>query len=193
MRVTLNLAVAESARDRYALAWAVPATLAGLLGFALLGVYGIREFREYRAVRRQVVEVQQRQGQLRAQGAAIRRELEKPEFRELLRQARFINTLIDQKQLSPAALAARLADLLPDDARLTGLAVTRQGEGGEDLIVRMGVSGKNEEAIEGFLGDLEDAPDFKDVAITSQGFEEVGAQPGQVSIACTARYVPGAQ
>jgi Tfp pilus assembly protein PilN len=190
MRINLNLAVAESVRDRYSLAWALPATLAGLLGLVLLAVSGVREFREYRAVRRQVAEVQQREGQLRAQGADIRRELEKPEFRELLRQARFINTLIDQKQLSPAALAARLADLLPDDARLTGLAVSWQGE---DLVVRMGVSGKDEEAIEAFLGDLEDAPDFKDVTIINQGFEEVGAQPGQVSIACTARYLPGAQ
>jgi hypothetical protein len=190
MRITLNLAVAESARDRYALAWAVPATLVGLLGFVLLGVSLVREFREYRAVQRQVAEVQQRQDQLRTEGAAIRRELEKPEFRELLRQARFVNTLIDAKQLSPTELAARLADLLPDQARLTGLALAGQGE---DLVVRLGVSAKSEEAIEEFLGDLEDAPDFKDVTIINQGFQEEGTQPGQVSVACTARYLPGAQ
>jgi hypothetical protein len=189
MRITLNLAVAESPRDRYALTWAVPATLVGLLGFVLLGVSIVRESRDYRAVRRQVVEIQQREEQLRAQGAEIRKELEKPEFRELLRQARFINTLIDQKQVSAAELATRLADFLPDEARLTGLTLSWQGG---DLIVRMGISGKSEEALESFLGDLEDAPDFKDVTIINQGFQEEGAQPGQVSIACTARYLPGA-
>lgn len=190
MRISLNLAFAESSRDRYALAWAIPATLVGLVGFVLLGVSVIREFREYRGARRQVADVQQRENQLRAQGAAIRQELEKPEFRELLRQARFVNTLIDQKRLSPTELAARLADLLPDQARLTGLALTWQGE---DLVVRLGVSAKSEEDIESFLGDLEDATDFKDVTIINQGFQEEGTQPGQVSIACTARYLPGAQ
>jgi hypothetical protein len=49
---------------------------------------------------------------------------------------------------------------------------------------------KGEDAIETFLNDLEDAPDFKDVAIVNQGFQEEAVQGEQVNVICTARYLP---
>jgi heme exporter protein D len=190
MRITLNLSTADGSRGRYTLAWAIPATVVGLVGLLGLGVSLAREIREYRAVQRQVAEVQQREDQLRGQEAAIRKDLENPEYGELLRQARFVNSLIDQKQLSVTELAAQFADLMPEDARLNGLSLAAKGE---DLMVHFTIAAKSEEAIETFLGDLEDAPDFKDVTIINQGFQEAGAQPGQVSVACAARYLPGAR
>ena len=188
MRITLNLSTADSSRGRYTLAWAIPATVAGLVGLLWLGVSTAREIREYRAVQRQVAEIQQREDQLRGQEAAIRKELDKPEYGELLRQTRFVNSLIDQKQVSLTELAAQFADLMPEEARLSGLSLASKGE---YLVVRFTITAKSEEAVETFLGDLEDAPDFKDVTILNQGFQEEGAQPGQVSVACTARYLPG--
>lgn len=190
MRITLNLSAADSTRNRYALVWAIPATLVGLVGLVLLEHAGVRVLHEYQGVQRQVAEVQQREDALRKKEAVIRKDLERPESREMLAQARFVNTLIEQKKLSLAELAARIADLLPDEARLTGLALTsKEGE----MTVRMAITGKSEDAVETFLGNLEDAPDFKDVTIINQGFDEEGAQPGQVNIACTAHYLPGAQ
>ena len=38
MRITLNLSTADSSRGRYTLAWAIPATVAGLVGLLWLGV-----------------------------------------------------------------------------------------------------------------------------------------------------------
>ncbi len=189
MRITLNLSAADSTRNRYALVWGIPATLVGVLGLVLLGVSGNREYREFHGVQSQVAEVQQHEDDLRKKEAGIRKDLEKPEYRALLGEAKFVNTLIDQKQLSLTELSARIADLLPDEARLTGLALTsREGE----IVVRMSISGKSEEAVETFLSDLEDAPDFKDVTIINQGFQEEGVQSGQVNIACAAHYLPGA-
>jgi hypothetical protein len=190
MRITLNLSTADGSRGRHTLAWAIPATVVGLVGLVGLGISAAREIREYRAVQRQVAEIQQREDQLRGQESAIRKELDKPEHGELLRQARFVNSLIDQRQLSVTELVAEFADLMPEDARLSGLSLTAKGE---DLVVRFNITAKSEEAVETLLGDLEDAPDFKDVTILNQGFQEEGAQPGQVSVACTARYLPGAQ
>ncbi len=190
MRITLNLSAADSARDRFALAWAVPATLFGLAGLVVLGVSMAREFRAYRAVQGQVAEIQRRHDQLHAREATIRRQLEKPEYSDLLRRTRYINALIDKKQLSLTDLAGRLGDLLPDEVRLTGLMLAQQKE---DLMLRMTISGKSAEAVEAFLSDLSDAPDFKDVTLINQGFQVESAQPGQVVVGCTARYLPGAQ
>jgi hypothetical protein len=85
-------------------------------------------------------------------------------------------------------LAADITDLMPDEVRLTGLALAPDGR---ELAVRFVITGKSEEAIESFLSDLEDSPRFKDVAIIKQGFEEKGASSELEDIACTAHYVPG--
>jgi hypothetical protein len=192
MRITLNLSPAASARDRYALTWAIPATVVGLVALILLSRGSLRENREYQAVRAQLAVVQSRTDDLHNQEAAIRRKLEDPQYRELLHRSQFLNKLIGQRQLSLSQMAARLAGLLPEDARLTGLALTSPKKSGDDYTVRMGITAKNEDAIETFLNDLEDAPDFRDVSITNQGFQEDSSQPEQVNIICSASYLPGA-
>jgi hypothetical protein len=173
------------------MAWAVPATLVGLVALVLLGRASLHEYRDYRGFQGQLTEVQTRVEDLRNQEAAIRRKLDYPANRKLLAESQFVNQLIDQREVSLAELSARLAGLLPDDARLTGLALVSPKKPGDDYSVRMGITARDEEALETFINDLEDAPDFKDVAIINQGFQEDISQGQQVNLVGTARYLPG--
>jgi Tfp pilus assembly protein PilN len=188
MKVVLNLAIPPSARERYALYWAIPATLLGVTGLAFLLLFTLRSFREYRAVQKSVAEQQGRENTLRAQEMALRKQLEEPGSRRLLDDAQFVNALIEKKRVSLTGLAADITDLMPDEVRLTGLALAPEGQ---ELAVRFVITGKSEEAIESFLSDLEDSPHFKDVAIVNQGFEQTGAASELENIACTAHYLPG--
>jgi Tfp pilus assembly protein PilN len=188
MKVVLNLAIPPSARERYALYWAIPATLLGVTGLAFLLLFTVRSFRAYRAVQKSVAEQQGRENTLRAQEMALRKQLEEPEYRRLLDDVQFVNALIEKKRVSLTGLAADITDLMPDEVRLTGLALAPEGQ---ELAVRFVITGKSEEAIERFLSDLEDSPHFKDVAIVNQGFEQTGAASELENIACTAHYLPG--
>jgi hypothetical protein len=188
MKISLNLSYAESLRDRYALAWAIPAMIVGLVGALVLGVYTLRESRELREVRQQAAEVERRGNAVRLEETSLRRELDNPQHRELLSKARFVNSLIDQKHLSLTGLAARLTEFMPENARLTALELASK-EG--DYTLRMMMTAKSEEAVEAFLGNLKDAPDFKGASITNDGFQEETANPAEVHISCTARYLPG--
>jgi hypothetical protein len=193
MKITLNLSPAASARDRYALAWAIPATLVGLAALVFLSRASLREYREYREIQHQLADVQMHAEELSNREAEIRRKFEYPAYRDLLRQSRFVNNLIDQRELSLTELSARLAGLLPENAHLTGLALTSPKKPGDDYAVRMGITAKGEDAVETFVNDLEDSPDFKDVSIINQGFQEEASQGQQVSLVCTARYLPGVE
>jgi len=188
MKIVLNLAIPPSAQERYALFWAIPATLLGATGLVFLLLFSVRSFREYKAVQKSVAEHQARENTLRAQEMALRKQLEDPESRWLLNEVQFVNDLIEKKRFSVAAMAADITDLIPDEVRLTGLALAPEGQ---ELTVRFVITGKSEEAIESFLSDLEDSPHFKDVAIIKQGFEEKGASTELENIACTAHYLPG--
>jgi len=188
MRVTLNLAIPPSARERYALLWAIPATLLGIAGLVLIILFSDRTYREYRVVHASVVRYQDRDNALRAQEMALRRVLEEPASRRLLNDVQFINALIEAKQVSLTSLAADITELIPDDVRLSALAMAPDGH---ELAVRFVITGKNAEAIERFLSDLEDSPHFKDVAIINEGLEETGANTELENIACTAHYVAG--
>jgi len=190
MKVTLNLSIAASRRERYALVWAMPATLVGLAGLLLLLVATVHKVREYRVVRGSVVEYEEWENRLRERESALRKELERPQFRKVFRDAQFLNTLIEKKRVSVTALAAKVTKLLPGQVRLTGLALASQGD---DLVVRFAVTGRNEEVVETFLSNLEDSSDFKDVAIINQGFQEEGGASGPVTIVCTTRYLAGAR
>ena len=188
MKIVLNLAIPPSARERFALYWAIPATLLGVIGLILLLLFTVRSFREYKAVQKSVAEQQGRENTLRAQEMALRKQLEEPESRRLLDDVQFVNALIEQKRVSLTGLATDITDLMPDEVRLTGLALAPEGQ---ELAVRFVITGKSEEAVERFLSDLEDSPHFKDVAIVNQGFEQTGAASELENIACTAHYLAG--
>jgi Tfp pilus assembly protein PilN len=188
MRVTLNLAIRPSLEQRYALYWAIPAVLVGLTALLFLSGSTLKSFREYRAVRVSVAAYQERENTLRTKEMALRRQLEGPQSRRLLDDVQFVNQLIEQNRVSLTGLAADLTDLIPDEVRLTALALASDGQ---QRTVRFVISGKNEEAIEAFLSNLEDSPHFKEVAIINEGFQEAGAASPLENIACTARYLVG--
>ena len=188
MRVTLNLAIPPSAGERYALHWSVPATLMGVAGLAFLLLVSLRSYREYRAVQKSIARYQDRENALRAQEMALRRKLEEPQSRQFLDNVQFINALIERKRISVTGLASDITDLIPDDVRLTQLALAPEGQ---ELGVRFVITSKNEEALEGFVSNLEDSPHFKDVAIINEGFEEAGTSAELENIACTAHYLSG--
>ena len=139
------------------------------------------------------MELQARSTDLHNQETAIRKKLEDPSYRQLLLQAKFVNKIIDDRKLSLTQLNSRVAGLLPEDAQLTGLALTSPKKPGEDYSVRFGINSRGEDAIETFLNDLEDSADFKDVSIVNQGFQEDASQGEEISVMCTARYLPGAE
>jgi len=188
MKVVLNLAIPPRARERYALYWAIPATLLGATGLVFLLVFTLRSYREYQAAQKSAAEQQALENTVHTQEMALRRQLDEPESRRLLNDVQFVNELIEARQFSVTGLAADIADLIPDEVRLTGLAMAPQGQ---DLAVRFVITGKSEVAVEGFLSDLEDSPHFKDVAIINQGFEQTGTTSELENVPCTARYLAG--
>jgi len=188
MKVVLNLAIPPKAHERYALFWAIPATLLGIAGLAFILLSTVRSFREYEGVQKSVAEHQARENALRAQEMGLRRQLDEPESRRLLNDVQFLNELIEAKRFSVTGLVADITDLIPDEVRLTALAVAPQGK---ELAVRFVIAGKSEEAIERFLSSLEDSPHFKNVAIINEGFEQTGATSELENIPCTAQYLAG--
>jgi len=188
MRVVLNLAIPPSAQERYALLWAVPATLLGVAGLTLILMFSLRSYREYKVVKKSVDELQERDNVVRAQEMALRRQLDDPESRRVLDDVKFLNGLIEQKQVSLTGLAADITELIPDDVRLSVLDMMPDGQ---ELALRFVITGKDAKAIERFLSNLEDSPHFKDVAIINEGFEEASTTSELENIACTAHYLVG--
>jgi len=184
----MNLAISPSARERYALYWAIPATLLGVIGVAFLLSSTIPSIREYRVVKKSVAECQERENALQAQEMALRRQLDEPESRRRLDDVKFVNALIEQRRISLTGLMTDVTELLPDEVRLTGLAMAPDGQ---ELAIRFVLAGKSTEAIERFLSNLEDSPHFKDVAIINEGFEQAGATSELENMPCTAHYLPG--
>ena len=187
MKVTLNLSLSQNFRQRHRLGWSLPVLVIAL---ALLGrlLFSLKyDWHQYRSAHEAVAREQGRLSQLAAREADLRRKLDRPESRDLLREVKFVNFLIDQRQLSFAELAAKVTALLPPQARLATLSLPDSS--GEPL-VHFGIEGTTEDAVETFLNNLEESPDFIDVTVTNQGFEEKGGG-APVSITCTARYVGG--
>jgi len=66
MRVVLNLAIRPSARERYALVWAVPATLLGITGLVFIILFTLRSYRQYSVVEKSVAGYTDRDNAVRA-------------------------------------------------------------------------------------------------------------------------------
>ena len=189
MKTTLNLATPSSARERYALAWAIPTAVLGLAVLVVLTVSAVKNYRALRRARASVVEVQREESQARAQEAALRQELDRPQLRDIYRHTRFINGVIDRRHFSILALVEKVTKLLPGEVRLEGLGLRMEER---EQVLRLAVSANDEESLEKFLINLEDSPDFADVTIISQGLSEEDAEGSEpATVSCTARYVGG--
>lgn len=187
MKVSLNLSLAQSFRQRHVVAWSVPLLLVSLFLLFRLALSIQANWREYRGIRQSVEREQSRLNALAAQATGLRGKLEQPENRALLREVQFVNSVIEQRRLSFTGLTEKVTLLLPPQVRLAAMSLP---DSSGDPIVHFGVEGASEEPVETFLTNLEDSPDFRDVSLLSQGFEEKG-NGAPVSITCTARYVGG--
>ncbi|HXH49290.1 MAG TPA: hypothetical protein VNM47_08085 [Terriglobia bacterium] len=188
MKITLNFAAAESSRNQHVLAWAIPATVVGLSGMLWLGIGLKRELGQFRLIQRQAAGYQQREDQLRRREVTLHRQLESPEYKDLMGKVQFMNSLISQRRLSLSEFVKEVGHILPHDAHLTRLELLSQEK---NLVVRFSITAKTEKALETFMSGLEDSPSFQDVTIANQGFQEAGAEPGQVIVTCVANYLPG--
>lgn len=188
MKIDLNLGVHQSAHERYALYWAIPAALASLVALAYLTSVALRNIRLYHEVSQSVAECQAQQNLLRAREMASIRRLQQPEFQGVLRQASYVNSLIDQRRLSLTGLTAKITELLPPDVHLTSLALTLGSEG---PLVRMTVESSSQEQVIAFVENLEESPDFADPVISSEDPGREGVAPptaGEARMVCAALY-----
>ncbi|HET7841359.1 MAG TPA: hypothetical protein VFM21_07130 [Terriglobia bacterium] len=185
MKVTLNLALLPSRRERYALSWAVPLALLSAVGLAVIIHRGVINVREYRVVQSDIVQARELNQRLSGQEKDLRRSVEQPEYQAISSQAQYLNSLIEDKKVSASDLVMRIGELMPDDVHLAAMSM-KQAKGS---YVSFSVVGKNEEALEKFLTALEDSPDFQDLSVSSEGFQSQGEAAGSTSITCSARYV----
>jgi len=188
MRISINLAQTAEPRERYAAAFAIPVALgaAGALVYLLFtGVQDIGRYRNYRAGR---IDLQGQEARWNESARNLRDDLDSPQRREAFRMVKVVNTLIDRRQISVTGLLEKVTGLLPPTVRLNGLVLS-QGAGGS--AVRISVAGKSPEAVEIFLSNLEDSPNFRDVSILEQGVEPEGGGEGQAALSCSATYVGG--
>jgi hypothetical protein len=188
LRLDLNLAIHQSAHERYALYWAPPVALGALIALVYLITFTRRTIREYNQVRRSVAECHAQEDLLRAREMTALHRLQQPQFQRVLRQASYVNSLIDQRQLSFTALSAKLIRLLPADVRLTTLSLSAGSDG---PLVRMTIESSTQEKVIEFVQSLEESSDFSDPAISSEdpGQESgEGASGGVARVIWTARY-----
>jgi Tfp pilus assembly protein PilN len=186
MKISVNLATISSPRERYALAWALPLAVAAAISLVMLSYSVARSYLDYRKIERQTAALLQQKQALTDRENALKKNLEQPRERAVFRKVQFVNGLIDEKQLSLTQITETVSKLLPPNVRLASMALTHARE---ETQVRFQVVGKSEEALEEFLGKLEDSSDFQDFSVSSQGFQRAETNAAGVSISCTARYV----
>jgi hypothetical protein len=187
MKISLNLSVAESFRERYGLVWTIPVAV-GALGCLIYSVIlAGHDVSEYNRRHRAAENMEAQVAQLRARELALRRNLQLPEYRRLLRETDFVNALIDRKQLSMTELTAKVAGLLPPEVRLTSLQFS---EPSGLPFVHLSVEGNSEEALLDFENKLEQSDSFRDVTVTQTTFQGRGS-PGPPSVSCSAIYTGG--
>jgi hypothetical protein len=186
MKISVNLATLSSPGERYGLAWAAPLALFGLLGLVFLARAIAYNVDGYHKVQKNVDEEVTQEKALKAQETALRKDLDEPGQKAIFQKAHFVNGLIAQKQFSLTAMTQRISKLLPASVRLISLAVSRPKA---DISVRLSVVGRDEDGLEKFIGNLEDAPDFSDLDVANQSPQAGKSTNGLLSIICTARYL----
>jgi hypothetical protein len=188
MKVYFNLAVASDRRERYALAWAVPTLAVGLVVLFWLAATAGRDVRRAQQAQRSLAETRSQEAALSSKETSLRQQIDRPEFRSMIQKTEFVNQLISQRYFSLTDLTFKVSRLLPPSARLNGLALASASAPNPE--VQFAVMGKDEEAIETFLSNLEGSNDFSDVIIKSQGFRGGGGSgPQEIALICTAKFV----
>jgi Tfp pilus assembly protein PilN len=186
MKITVNLANAPTLRERYAFTLAVPGLILGLLVIVLLGRYAAKAYTERGELARKLETLRVSEAALAEQARDSQAALNQPRARGTLREAQFVNSLIEGKKLSLADVTLQLTALLPPDVRVSSLAVVRSGNNSD---LRFQIAGKNEEALLSFMKNLQDSTSFEDPSFTAETVEQQGATAGEITIGCQARFV----
>ncbi len=187
MKIYFNLAVAPDRRERYALAWAAPLLAVALMVLVWLAYTAIHDVRRSHEVQRSLDLVRSKEAAMRSKEAGLRRKIDRPEFRSMIRKTEFVNQLISRRQFSLTDLTFKVSKLLPPSTRLSGMALASASAPNPE--VQFAVMGKDEESIETFLRNLEGSSDFSDIVIKSQGFRGGGGSgPQEIALVCTAKY-----
>jgi len=191
MKVYLNLAVVRDRRERYSLAWAIPALALSLMVLAWLATTAIHDLRRSHQIQRSLAEVRTQDAAMRDKETHLQQQIERPEFKRMIQETEFVNQLISEKQFSLTELTFKVSKLLPPSARLNGLALASASAPNPE--VQFAVMAKDEVSIETFLDNLEGSKEFDDVIIKTQGFRGGSTSgPQEVALVCTARYRAGA-
>ena len=190
MKVYLNLAVVRDRRERYSLAWAIPVLALSLVALAWLASTAVHDWRRSSHIQRSLAQMKAQDAAAQAREVHLQQQIDRPEFKRMVQETEFVNQLISEKQFSLTELTFKVSKLLPPSARLNGLALASSSQPNPE--VQFAVMGKDEEAVETFLGNLEGSTDFNNVIIKSQGFlGSKGSGPQEVALVCTAQYVAG--
>lgn len=159
-----------------------------LLGLVWLAASAFGGVRRLHQIQQSLAQVRAKDSALRSKEARLQQQINRPEYKSLIEKTEFVNQLIGQRQFSLTNLTFKVSKLLPPTARLNGLALASSSETHPE--VQFAVMGKDEVAIETFLGNLEESSDFNDVVIKSQGFRGgSGGGPQEIALVCTATYV----
>ena len=185
MKISINLANKENPLERYLLAWALPSIAVGVAGLVLFLSSAAQSFVELRKVQQAARQMQSELTLLRDRQLKARRSLEQPLTLNLYRETAFVNSLIDEKQLSLSRITVRTVELLPPGTRLTSLSVTQRAK---HPVVSMIVQGLSVDSLYNFLDQLEQSPDFSGVVVTSQTFTPQPGKDHPVALTCTATY-----
>ncbi len=189
MKVYLNLAESRDRRERYSMLWTIPTLVVSIVVLVWLGNAVFQGMRRSHHVQQVLVQIKTRDAALRARETQLQRQIERPEYRQMMEETEFLNELISRKQFSLTDLTSEVSKLLPPAARLNGLALASSAVPNPE--VQFAVMAKNEQSIEVFLSNLENSNEFSNIIIKSQGFQGGnGSTAQEVAMVCTAKYVP---
>src|SRR5215831_10826397 len=100
MKVSLNLSLAQSFRQRHVIAWSVPLLAMSALLLFRFGLSIESNWKEYRVVRQSVEREKARESELAGQEGGLKTKLQEPDNRALLREVQLVNSVIEQRRLS---------------------------------------------------------------------------------------------
>ncbi|HLY61952.1 MAG TPA: hypothetical protein VKV95_14495 [Terriglobia bacterium] len=186
MKISVNLATYTSPGERYALAWALPLALFGALGLVFLMRSVVYNFNQYQKVQRNIDALASKNKAMSDMETSLRKDLDRPAQKAVFQKAHYVNGLIDDRQFSLTELTRRVSKLMPASARLISLGASRPKT---DVLVRLSVVARDEEGLEAFIENMEEAPEFTDLNIANQSQAAAKLMPGMVGILCTARYL----
>src|SRR5687768_13485483 len=137
-----------------------------------------------RSLGARAAQAEQEAGQLRADAARIRAQINPAELEVVASAAREANSIIDRRAFSWTELFAQFEATLPPDVRITAVRPRLETEG--PFIVAIGVEARRAEDLDAFIEALEMAGSFRDVL----SIQEQTSDEGLIQAIVEGTYVP---